>query len=578
MGRASTVEADAHWQIMACDRQDEDAYLRDLAGVESLVDASSLRMTVNTSTGASISHLGPKLPHLHELNLSGSILESMRDLGTGFRSLQVLWVSRCSLPGLDGLSALPALRELYASYNDIADLQPLDACSELEVLDMEGNCVSELEGLHALAAGCPRLMSLSLAGTPLASSPEYRETAVKLLPTLQFLDDSSVADQAPEGHLGSGREDGPMRPNVEEGFRPGSAGALAEGELNGIASEGPLSISGGSMQSPSGGMGRGDPAGGSGGDSELRLVLDGIKHARVGVDSAEFRELEMTLLMAAELPPEDAPPPGATMLPASASGWMRCSQQGSLPSLSRSRSVGGHEAASSPRATSSGGSGGTSRFAPPGGGGPGRPNSSGTQSSAAGSVLRRNSSGNGRPPTSRPFSARLGTASVTGRPTTAVAGSAPPTAGGGTGGGLYWRKHRIGASGPGAGSGGKAVGAIPTVEDDEDADSASALTFGGTGGASIGGSLAKDLRRRRRAAAMDSVSSSVMGGGIGGGGGSSLLDMAGNRVANSPIARTAIVATSTAPVSTSYNSAALLEELRRWKVGRTMNAVQGWAV
>lgn len=56
---------------------DEDAYLRDLTGTEDLLTASTLRITVNTHT-ATISHLGRKLPNLHELHLGGSVLESIR--------------------------------------------------------------------------------------------------------------------------------------------------------------------------------------------------------------------------------------------------------------------------------------------------------------------------------------------------------------------------------------------------------------------------------------------------------------------------------------------------------------------
>lgn len=79
---------------------------------------------MNTRT-ASISHLGAKLPSLAELNLSSSILgsASLRDLGTGFCVLRVLWVARCGLTALDGASGLPALRELYAAFNDVGDVQ-----------------------------------------------------------------------------------------------------------------------------------------------------------------------------------------------------------------------------------------------------------------------------------------------------------------------------------------------------------------------------------------------------------------------------------------------------------------------
>lgn len=44
-------------------------------------------------------------------------------------SAQVLWLSRVGLQRLDGLSGLPALRELYASFNSISSLEPLQVPS-----------------------------------------------------------------------------------------------------------------------------------------------------------------------------------------------------------------------------------------------------------------------------------------------------------------------------------------------------------------------------------------------------------------------------------------------------------------
>ena len=65
------------------------------------------------------------MPKLRELKLNGSSLGSFRDLGSGLRHLQVLWVAHCGLTALEGLGALSGLRELYASFNQIDDMQPL---------------------------------------------------------------------------------------------------------------------------------------------------------------------------------------------------------------------------------------------------------------------------------------------------------------------------------------------------------------------------------------------------------------------------------------------------------------------
>ena len=528
--------------------QDEDAYLRDLTGAESLEHARTLRVVVNTAIGSGISHLGGKLLNLVELNLSGSMLESIRDLGTGFRSLQVLWVSRCGLPGLDGLTALPALRELYASYNDVSDLQPLDGCAELEVLDLEGNCVEDQEALHVLGSCCTKLQSLSLAGNPLASALEYQELAARLIVSLIYLDDVRLPSASGlHGASAIGEDTESQRASAAE-----IPGAASVSEIDSALSDGsmrPLTC----MAPDGGGEVASSPA-----ESELLLVLSGIKHARVGVDSAEFRELEMTLLMASALPPEDSPAPGTTMLPVSASSWMRCSQQGSLPSLIRSRShslaSAGPAASSSPR-VSTGGSAGSS----------GRPRDVSISGYGSQDCLqpqptpRRGNGGSGRPPTARPFSARIGTASSAARPGTAALGaafgSAPPTAGGGgMTGGLYWKKNRLLGT-LGGGSGKTSI----AMEGDEDAGG-SALTFGGSEG-TIGGSLAKDLRRRKRATPLETGKGKP---------GGSLLDMA-SRTGGATSSDSIVVAAQTGmahPRSerSSYDSEALLEELRRWKV------------
>lgn len=61
-----------------------------------------------------------------------------RDLGSALHKLEVLWMPRCSLEELDGISAMLQLRELYLAYNELSDLSPLSMLEELEILDLEG--------------------------------------------------------------------------------------------------------------------------------------------------------------------------------------------------------------------------------------------------------------------------------------------------------------------------------------------------------------------------------------------------------------------------------------------------------
>ncbi|XP_027387513.1 leucine-rich repeat-containing protein 56 isoform X3 [Bos indicus] len=179
------------------------ARLQALAQVDDLRLVSMLEMCVNTRE-SSLGSLGLHLPNLSQLKLNGSCLGSLRDLGTSLSHLQVLWLARCGLADLDGISSFPALKELYLSYNNIWDLSPLCLLEQLEVLDLEGNCVEDLGQLRYLQL-CPQLATLTLEGNPLCLWPgsgpthqvpqgyNYRAEVRKLIPQLQVLDELPAA-------------------------------------------------------------------------------------------------------------------------------------------------------------------------------------------------------------------------------------------------------------------------------------------------------------------------------------------------------------------------------------------------
>ncbi|XP_070314057.1 leucine-rich repeat-containing protein 56 isoform X2 [Odocoileus virginianus] len=174
-----------------------------LAQEDDLQLVSMLEMCVNTREN-SLGSFGLHLPNLSQLKLNGSCLGSLRDLGTSLGHLHVLWLARCGLADLDGISSFPALKELYLSYNDIWDLSPLCLLEHLEVLDLEGNCVEDLGQLRYLQL-CPRLATLTLEGNPLCLRPgpgpthqvprgyNYRAEVRKLIPQLQVLDELPAA-------------------------------------------------------------------------------------------------------------------------------------------------------------------------------------------------------------------------------------------------------------------------------------------------------------------------------------------------------------------------------------------------
>jgi len=224
---AREEEQQQAWELLAQEAMDEDAYLKELAGVDDLACASSLQVVVNTST-STVSHLGSKLPNLYELSLNNSVLDCLRDLGTGFTQLRVLWVSRCGLTSLDGASGFPALRELYAAFNDVADLQALDVCAELEVLDLEGNCVTDPGTVSSLAP-LTNLLALTLAGNPISQSPSYRHQICTSLPSLTTLDDVEVSTADHVNEQGCANE-GPGSKQGAAYAAGGSAGM--EGGIN----------------------------------------------------------------------------------------------------------------------------------------------------------------------------------------------------------------------------------------------------------------------------------------------------------------------------------------------------------
>ncbi|NWI99315.1 LRC56 protein, partial [Crypturellus undulatus] len=168
-----------------------------LAGVEDLQQVKSLEMRVDTREN-SLGNFGAYLPNLRQLKLNNSLLASVRDLGTSLSHLHVLWMARCGLSDLDGISSCSSLKELYIAYNNISDLSQLSLLEHLEVLDLEGNNIEDINQMLYLGL-CYKLNSLTVEGNliclkPNAESEEgldynYRVEVKKLIPHLEYLDE-----------------------------------------------------------------------------------------------------------------------------------------------------------------------------------------------------------------------------------------------------------------------------------------------------------------------------------------------------------------------------------------------------
>ncbi|XP_075137487.1 leucine-rich repeat-containing protein 56 [Leptodactylus fuscus] len=171
--------------------------LKALTGEDNLQEVTTLQMCVDTRE-RTLGNFGTHMPNLRELKLNNSVIMSVRDLGTSLSHLQVLWMARCSLTDLDGISSFSSLKELYLAYNDLKDLSQVSMLENLEILDLEGNSLDNIGELQYLAL-CSKLTALTVEGNPICGRPSpedtessdynYREAVRRIIPQLQYLDD-----------------------------------------------------------------------------------------------------------------------------------------------------------------------------------------------------------------------------------------------------------------------------------------------------------------------------------------------------------------------------------------------------
>lgn len=239
-----------------------DADICELAGVERIEDVRSLALVVKTTDGNSVlGDLGTRVTQLSSLKLSGSHIASIRDLGTNWSNLEVLWLARCGLNDVDGLHGLNGLRELYLAFNDIVDLSGFVALEQLSVLDLEANKVADLGQIEFLVQ-CTELTDLTLQHNPAAQSPGYRQVVCSRLSQLCTLDERPITAEdrtAPGASSGAGPA---QAPGAKGG--PGGMGA---------------GLGGGDEAMQEAATEDADPLAEV--RRELQLVMDGVKYAQV---------------------------------------------------------------------------------------------------------------------------------------------------------------------------------------------------------------------------------------------------------------------------------------------------------
>lgn len=103
--------------------QSLDELLKQVAGTSDLTKVTEIHLRV-MSQMISLQRIHLFMPNLKSLNLDGSIVTSLRDLGCELFALQTLNISNCGLNNLDGSSGLGTVEELIADGNFIEDVSP----------------------------------------------------------------------------------------------------------------------------------------------------------------------------------------------------------------------------------------------------------------------------------------------------------------------------------------------------------------------------------------------------------------------------------------------------------------------
>ncbi|CAH8569888.1 unnamed protein product [Schistosoma rodhaini] len=177
--------------------------LRELTGFSDLSMVLSLDLEVDIDR-ISVANFGSYLPNLRHLRLSNSNIPAVRDLGTCLNTVEVIWMPRCCLVSLDGLSSFTKLVELYVAFNGVSDLSPCAMLDNIEVIDLEGNLIEDKSSLSYLRL-CHKLTSLTLEGNPFVTKHggkvRYRKVVREELPQVSILDDISIQDN-PTSHSG----------------------------------------------------------------------------------------------------------------------------------------------------------------------------------------------------------------------------------------------------------------------------------------------------------------------------------------------------------------------------------------
>lgn len=173
-----------------------DELLRQVSGTTEIDKVEEIKLRV-ISNMISLQRIHLFMPKLISLNLGGSCVSSLRDLGCGLSILKYLNVSRCGLNNLDGTSGLLTIEELVADGNFIENVSPCCNLSDLRKLSLRKNHVKNIEDVGFLAL-CPNLKCLDLIENEVTKNPKYRSYLKENIPQLAILDGQLLYDAGPD--------------------------------------------------------------------------------------------------------------------------------------------------------------------------------------------------------------------------------------------------------------------------------------------------------------------------------------------------------------------------------------------
>lgn len=133
--------------------------------IQDIPNLKKLKFTIPQNFGM-LNDFGYHLPNLEELNLEGSKIYSISEIGTSFYKLKILNVSSCGLKDLSGIICFKRLEELYAKNNEIDDLIDIEMCNELRILNIENNKIDNEDNFFFLNS-CDKLECVYIGNNPI---------------------------------------------------------------------------------------------------------------------------------------------------------------------------------------------------------------------------------------------------------------------------------------------------------------------------------------------------------------------------------------------------------------------------